>query len=236
MSIELLERGAAALGALRQEVVFVGGATITLWITNPGAPPPRPTKDVDVIVEVTTRLGLHEFEARLRDAGFQEDRDSGVICRWNHRDDPSLILDAMPARADLMGFVNRWQSASLPYAEQRTLPSGIAIKAVPPPFLLGTKLEAHRGRGGHDLLTSHDLEDVIALIDGREELVAEVQAAPPELRSYVSTELEVLLMNQDFTYAISGLVRPDEASQARIERWILPRMRTMVETGPISGT
>lgn len=130
-----------------------------------------------------------------------------------------------------MGFVNRWQSASLPYAKQRILPSSIAIKAVPPPYLLGTKLEAYRGRGSHELLTSHDLEDVIALIDGREELVAEVQAAPPELRTYVSAELGALLANQDFTYAISGLVRPDEASQARIERWILPRMRAIAAAG-----
>lgn len=73
MSIELLERGATALGDLRHEVVFVGGATITLWITNPGAPPPRPTKDVDVIVEVTTRLGLHSSR---RDYA---PRDSGRI-------------------------------------------------------------------------------------------------------------------------------------------------------------
>jgi len=48
MSIDLLERGAAALGELVDEVVFVGGATIALWITDPAAPPPRPTKDVDV--------------------------------------------------------------------------------------------------------------------------------------------------------------------------------------------
>lgn len=49
MSIELLERGAGALGALLDRVVFVGGATVTLWITDLGAPAPRPTKDVDVV-------------------------------------------------------------------------------------------------------------------------------------------------------------------------------------------
>ncbi|HVC07700.1 MAG TPA: hypothetical protein VND98_08985 [Solirubrobacterales bacterium] len=38
MSIDLLERGAAALGELIDEVVFVGGATIALWITDPAAP------------------------------------------------------------------------------------------------------------------------------------------------------------------------------------------------------
>ena len=51
MSVDLLELAAAALGELRDEVVFVGGATVGLWITDPAAPPPRPTVDVDVIVE-----------------------------------------------------------------------------------------------------------------------------------------------------------------------------------------
>ena len=53
MSVELLELAAAALGELLDEVVFVGGATVGLWITDPAAPAPRPTKDVDVIVEVS---------------------------------------------------------------------------------------------------------------------------------------------------------------------------------------
>ena len=66
MSVELLELAAATLGELVDEVVFVGGATVTLWITDPGAPPVRPTKDVDVVVEVTTRSEFHAFEARLR--------------------------------------------------------------------------------------------------------------------------------------------------------------------------
>ena len=42
-----LELAAATLTDLLPEVVFVGGATVTLWITDPGAPPVRPTKDVD---------------------------------------------------------------------------------------------------------------------------------------------------------------------------------------------
>jgi hypothetical protein len=49
VSIDLLERAAAALGPLADDLVFVGGATIELWITDPGAPGPRPTKDVDAV-------------------------------------------------------------------------------------------------------------------------------------------------------------------------------------------
>jgi hypothetical protein len=37
------------------EVVFVGGATVHLWLSEPGAPPTRATEDVDVICEVASR-------------------------------------------------------------------------------------------------------------------------------------------------------------------------------------
>ena len=82
----MLEAAADALGDLLPEVVFVGGATIGLWITDPAAPAPRPTKDVDLIVEVASRGGFYEFEERLRARGLREDAQSGVICRWRQRD------------------------------------------------------------------------------------------------------------------------------------------------------
>ena len=41
---------AKKLGPLRERVVFLGGATTGLLITDPAAPPIRPTEDVDVIV------------------------------------------------------------------------------------------------------------------------------------------------------------------------------------------
>lgn len=112
MSIALLERAASALDDLLEEVVFVGGATVGLWITDPAAPEPRPTKDVDVIVEVTSRGRFAEFEERLRAHGFREDQ---------------------------------------------------SIAAVPPPFLLATKLEAFASRGNEDYVGSRDMADVVSL-------------------------------------------------------------------------
>jgi hypothetical protein len=45
---------------------FTGGVTVGLWITDPAAREPRPTEDVDVIVEVTSRGRFADFEQRLR--------------------------------------------------------------------------------------------------------------------------------------------------------------------------
>lgn len=72
MNIELLERAAVALGELVDDVMFAGGATIELWLTDPGAVDVRPTLDVDVVVEVASRLAFHDFEAQLRRRGFAE--------------------------------------------------------------------------------------------------------------------------------------------------------------------
>jgi hypothetical protein len=227
MSIELLELGAAALGELAEEVVFVGGATVVLWITDPGAPAPRPTKDVDVIVEVSSRSDYYAFEERLRQAGF---RDEGtVICRWIDGD-TGLILDAMPTDAALLGFENRWQRESFPHAVELTLPSEARIRAVPPAFLLATKLEAHQGRGGGDLLGSQDFADIVALVDGREELIEEVRMAPAELRRYVGEAVVSLFADDRLLDGVQGQLPPDAASQERAEAVVITRLREIVAT------
>ena len=222
MSIELLERGVAALDNLADEVVFVGGATIPLWITDPAAPPPRPTKDVDVIIEVATRSAYYAFEDRLRAAGFRNDKE--VICRWHHPEQ-ELVLDAMPMDATLLGFENEWQERAFPHAVSVELPSGASIRAIPPPFLLATKLEAYAGRGRNDLLASRDWADVVALIDGREELPAEVRKAPSELSKYLSVALQRLLADDRIIDGIRSQLLPDAISQARAEEVVLPRLR-----------
>jgi hypothetical protein len=231
VSIELLELGAAVLGDLTDEVVFVGGATVTLWITDPAAPPPRPTQDVDVIVEVATRADYHAFEERLRGAEFRD--DGRVICRWRHPA-TGLVLDAMPTDAELLGFENRWQREAFPHAEEITLPSGTKIRAVSPPFMLATKLEAFLGRGEGDLLGSRDFTDIVALVDGREELEGDVAAAPEELRSYVVDTLHPLLEHPRLLDGVRGQLLPDAASQSRADEIVIPRLRLMaqaVDTG-----
>jgi predicted nucleotidyltransferase len=228
VSVELLEKGAAALGPLVDRVAFVGGATIVLWITDPGAPPPRPTNDVDVVIEVTTRRARSAFETELRERKFREDVDSGVICRWRH-DERDLILDAMPAAGELLGFENPWQTAGLPHAEVRTLPSGAEIRAITPPYLVATKLAAFAGRGQGDFLGSRDLEDIIQLTDGREELVGEVRSASEDVADFVAAEIGALLDQPRFIDAIFGSLRGDVASQARAEGVVLPRLRALAQ-------
>lgn len=225
MSVELLESAAAALGELHARVVFLGGATIALWLTDPAARAPRVTYDVDVVAEVVTLAGYESFQAELRRAGFAEDVQSRVICRWRHRA-TDLILDAVPAEPRLAGFGGRWLRPAAEAAIDRRLPSGTAIRVVPPPHLLATKLEAFADRGRDDCLASRDFEDVILLIDSRQELSAELQAAPAELRAYVGGELTRLSGLPDFEYGVEGALAAPQARE-RAEAVTLPRLRAL---------
>lgn len=71
MSALQLEAAAAILGTVLDEVVFVGGATIHLWLTEEGAPSTRATDDVDVICEVATRSEYYRLGSRLRERGLR---------------------------------------------------------------------------------------------------------------------------------------------------------------------
>lgn len=207
MSALQLETAATVLGPLLDEVVFVGGATVHLWLTEPGAPPARATEDVDVICEVASRVAYHRLGSRLRARGLNESIDEPVICRWKSTD-PELVLDVMPTAADILGFSNPWYEVAISTAKAVALDSGVEIRAALPVVLVATKLCAWKGRGKGDLLGSLDIHDVLVLVDGRRELASEIETAPPDLRAYVRDELIELRAERDFDYVVEGAMAP----------------------------
>jgi hypothetical protein len=190
----------------------VGGCTTGLLITDPAAADIRPTHDVDVIVAAASLAEYYAVSKRLRALGFHE--DIKVICRWHHRDD--LTLDVMPTDSNILGFSNRWYSGAIAHAVDWELEAGLIIRVVTPPYFCATKIEAFHGRGNGDYAGSHDLEDLLAVVDGRPELAGEIRAAEDTLRSYLATEANGLLMRKEFLDALPGTLMPDAASQARL--------------------
>ena len=215
-NLDLLERAAAMLQPLLPEIVFVGGCVTGLLITDSGAAAVRGTYDVDVITEIASYADYVIFSERLRELDFQEDsREGAPLCRWQHGD---LVLDVMPLDAKILGFSNRWYADALRTSANIHLPSGLTIRAITAPYFLGTKMEAFRGRGQEDYFASHDLEDFVAVIDGRKSIVEEVQEASPELRDFIGEAVRTLLAASRFRDALPGYLPPDAASQARIGR------------------
>ena len=202
------------LRPLLSEIVFVGGCATGLLIDDPGAAPVRGTYDVDVIAEIGTYAEYAIFSERLRALGFQEDATEGApLCRWKHGE---LILDVMPLDPAILGFSNRWYPEALEAAEEVQLPAGLTVRAITGPYFLGTKLEAFRGRGHGDYFASHDLEDFMAVLDGRSSLFTELETASEGLRTYIGEAVRMLLVEPRFLDALPGYLLPDEASQARI--------------------
>lgn len=58
---------------------------------------------------------------------------------------------------------------------------------------------------------------MIAVIDGRESLLDELHRAPKELKTYIASEIQHLIANEEFMDALPGYLLPDRASQARLE-------------------
>jgi hypothetical protein len=213
---------AEALGELRDQVVFVGGAVAGLLITDPLAEGVRATRDVDAVVEAG-RAQFQRIEAQVAAAGFVRDMDSGVICRWVHRGS-GVLFDLMPVQPEVLGFSNRWYRYACETAISVDLGHGTSIRMANALAFVATKLEAFSDRGASDVLGSHDLEDVLNIVDGREELAGELETAPVELRRFVASTLGRLLTHPDFANALPRLVsEPERASivKARLERMSL---------------
>ena len=213
-NLEILVLAVDQLGQLADEMVFLGGCATGLLITDTAAPPIRVTRDVDAIVQVVSRADYYQLSEKLRAQSFTEDMSEGApICRWVSED---VVLDVMPTDSKILGFGNKWYAPATENAEFIQLSSGKKIRMVSGPYFLITKLEAFDGRGGGDYLMSHDIEDIIAVLDGRPEIVQEVKQAEPKLSQEISERFRELLRDHRFVDAISGHMPTDETGQARV--------------------
>lgn len=162
-NIEMLIKVARGLQHLVNEMVFVGGAVAELYADDPAATEIRPTKDVDCVVEISTRIAYYGLEQELRKLGFANDQsESPLICRWAFDD---VIVDIMPTDEKILGFSNRWYDVGITNRISQELSNDLSIYTFTMPYYLASKFEAMNSRGGKDLRISHDFEDIIYVMD-----------------------------------------------------------------------
>jgi hypothetical protein len=227
-NLAMVRHVAARFGGLREQVVFLGGAATALLITDVAAPDVRATLDVDVIVEIGTGPDYYRLAESLRAIGFREDASEGApLCRWLI---DGIRVDIMPTDERILGFSNRWYLPALHHAARIEIGGETTIRLVTTPFFLATKLEAFSGRGRGDFMASHDLEDLVAVLDGRKEIVEEIRSAPADVREFLAGSFDGLLRSRDFLDALPGHLPPDAASQKRI-KVVLDRMREIAQFG-----
>ncbi len=134
----------------------------------------------------------------------------------------------MPTDEDILGFSNKWYSQAIENSNEVELEANLKIRMVTAPYFLATKIEAFYGRGKKDFLASHDMEDIITVIDGRQEIIKEIYASSSYLRAYLSDQFQDFLTNELFIESLSAHLLPDKASQARLPI-LLERIRKIAD-------
>jgi predicted nucleotidyltransferase len=212
VNINQLIEIAHALGNLLPEVTFVGGCTTALLVDESAYFGIRQTKDVDVIVDVTGYFEYQDFSEKLRRLGFTEDIE-GPNCRWIWKGNVSEIqLDVMPTDKDALGFSNIWYPDAIKHARKISLDSNLKIDVVSPTYFLATKFEAFKGRGNGDYF-SHDIEDIIFVLENSSEIINQILNAPLELKEYLAIQFTEL-KNDDFLNVLPGMLNNPDSSNA----------------------
>jgi predicted nucleotidyltransferase len=218
-NLAILELIAQALGPVREEVIFVGGCATGLLLTQARPESIRITEDVDIVAQALTVRDYHLIEKKVREQGFVNDmRPKAPICRWVYKE---VTLDLMPTVKEILGFANCWYPLAIETALLVVLPSGLQIRLICAPVFIATKLEAFKDRGKSesgqpDYLGSHDLEDIMTVLDRRPQLLAECQTMPAELQKYLGEEFTRMLSDIDFSTTLAGHLPGDAVSQARL--------------------
>lgn len=161
--VEAVKTIAEGLGELNDEVVFVGGAVTEFYASMPGAGEIRVTLDVDCVIEISTKMEYEALEELLRSKGFQHDTTEGApVCRWIFK---SVFVDIMPTNEEILGFSNKWYLAGIENKKIYPLSKSFNINLFHIEYLLASKIEAIKNRGGNDLRQSHDFEDIVFLLE-----------------------------------------------------------------------
>jgi predicted nucleotidyltransferase len=223
-NLKMVREVATAFGDLREEVVFVGGAIVDFLITDPASPEVRASMDVDVIIELASQMDYHALRGPLNSLGFKEDNSGNppLICRWNIN---GIIVDIMPTDEKILGFSNEWYMDAIKTADWVEIAEKLSIRRISGPSFLMTKLAAFNDRGNEDYLGSSDIEDVIAVLDGRPGIIDEIKGSHQKLKNALVQEFRALLKNQDFMDALPGHLIDNHRSPT-----IIKRLQTIVGT------
>lgn len=213
-----------ALGELRDPTVFIGGATLSLYL-DPQAPEPRPTEDVDLLVELLTYAKVTKTEEELREKGFRHVPDAPFKYRYEYEGIP---VDLMPMDEQALGFMNQWYQEGYENAQEYTIGEEERIRIFTPPNFLAAKLEAFDKRGKKDFFASRDLEDIVLLLENRASIWEELKATEGTLRNYFLKKFSELLEDERFKEFVESNV---QGGDPRAVDEILERLADLLGQG-----
>lgn len=211
---QVIKKISFALGEMNERVIFVGGATIGLYIDDPAAEDVRATKDVDITVEIASLEELESIRQELAKKGFTQSPEDNVVCRFRY---DNIKVDVMSTKEVGWAPANPW--FSLGFAHRETVQLGDqSIHLLPLPYFIASKFAAHKERGGKDPRTSHDFEDIVYVIDNRSDITEQINKAPNDVKPYLKEQLGLILNDNVLQETILGNLAYDtrEARYGRI--------------------
>jgi predicted nucleotidyltransferase len=191
---------ATALGDLNAEVVYVGGAVISLYIDDISADDVRPTKDLDLMMEILSLGQLEALRENLVKLGFKQTADDSVVCRFRYDD---ILVDVMATKPIAWAPGNRWFGLGFNQSFKYNL-DDLSIRLLPLPYFLATKFDAFFDRGNEDVYVSHDFEDIVYLFNHISDIVQKIEKSEKKVKEYLMDCSNKILQNSQLLEAIKG--------------------------------
>lgn len=187
--IEIISEG---LGKdLIDNIIFVGGSVTGFYSTDKAPPEIRYTEDVDCIVKINVRTDFNIFESELRKRKFQNDiRKNAPICRWVYS---GVTVDIMPPDSKIFGFSNPWYINGINNTIKFKINEKLEINIFPAPYFIATKIEAKNNRSGSDIRFSHDFEDIVFVLNNRNEIIEEIENTDNEVKNFIKSDFNKLI-------------------------------------------
>ena len=214
---------AIALGALNDKVIYVGGAVVSLYIDDNAAADIRPTKDIDISLEIATIGALETLREDLSKKGFKQSHEDDVICRFRFED---IKIDVMATKAIGWAPANPWFESGFKLAIPIDV-DGMTIKILTLPYFLATKFSAFYDRGGKDPRFSHDFEDITYILNYTSNFKDQILSADKEVKHYLKDAFLKIVNDSLLQEAILGNIYFEE-QELRFEN-IINQLKDIVE-------
>lgn len=203
INLKIVEKVASTLEEINDDVIYVGGAVVSLYVTDEGAEQPRPTKDIDIAVQISTYYQMDQLRKKLADKNIFPAPEETVLYRYTYED---ILIDFIPYEATPLGPTNRWLKPGFKKAYPIKI-GGAEIKILPVSLFLATKWEAFKSRG-RDPRMSHDFEDIIYVIDNNLNVVDDVINADNDVQMFLKGMSEEILSHSSRNEIIECHINP----------------------------
>lgn len=207
INIQLVAKVAKALGEINEQVVFVGGAVVSVYADDPAADEVRPTDDIDFTIELAGYGDWVQLNSQLLKLGFMPNTESNKICNFLFE---GIEIDIMPSEDSSIGVSNSWYKPGFESVNEVII-NGQKIRVLSVSYYLATKFEAFNNRGS-DYRTSHDFEDIIYVIDNCLNIENEILQSNESVKKFIINELKKVLSNPNYKEIIQSQMHPNIVS------------------------